>query len=96
MDKQRAVQRGLERKTPVVMPRLCVDEKGMGHGHSYLTIVARAEAGRTTVEYVGEGRQQESLDAFWEGLQPAQLAGIEAVAMDMWDPFIQFDAGPCA
>ena len=87
--KQRAVQRGLARKQPVVMPRLCVDEKGMGQGHNYLTIVARAEAGRTTVEYVGEGRQQESLDAFWEGLQPAQLGGIEAVAMDMWEPFIQ-------
>ena len=86
--KQRAVKRGLERKTPAVMPRLCVDEKGMGHGHSYLTIVARAEPGRTTVEYVSEGRQQESLDAFWAGLQPAQLAGIEAVAMDMWDPYI--------
>lgn len=87
--KQRAVKRGLERKTPVVMPRLCVDEKGMGHGHNYLTIVARAEAGRTTVEYVGAGREQSSLDAFWESLQPAQLAGIKAVAMDMWDPFIQ-------
>ena len=61
----------------------------MGHGHSYLTIVARAEAGRTTVEYVGEGRQQSSLDAFWQGLQPAQLAGIAAVAMDMWDPYVQ-------
>ena len=87
--KQRAVKRGLERKTPVVMPRLCVDEKGMGHGHSYLTIVARAEARRTTVEYVGEGRQQSSLDAFWEGLTAAQLAGVEAVSMDMWDPYIQ-------
>ena len=87
--KQRAVKRGLERKTPVVMPRLGVDEKGMGHGHSYLTIVARAQAGRTTVEYVGEGRQESSLDAFWEGLPPAQLAGIEAVAMDMGDPYIQ-------
>ena len=70
------------------MPRLCVDEKG------WATVQlpddrGRAEAGRTTVEYVGEGRQQESLDAFWAGLQPAQLAGIEALAMDMWDPFIQ-------
>lgn len=30
--KQRAVKRGLARKTPKVMARLCVDEKGMGHG----------------------------------------------------------------
>lgn len=87
--KQRAVQRGLARKTPVVMPRLCVDEKGMGHGHSYLTIVAQAEPGRTTVQYVGDGRQRETLDAFWRQLQPEQLAGVEAVAMDMWEPFVQ-------
>src|SRR5208282_1922067 len=87
--KQRAVKRGLARKTPVVMPRLCVDEKGMGHGQNYLTIVAQVAAERTTVQYVGEGRQESRLDAFWQGLQPAQLAGIEAVAMDMWDPYVQ-------
>jgi transposase len=51
--KQRAVKRGLGRKTPVVMPRLCVDEKGLGHGHSYLTIVAQAEPGRTTAGNAG-------------------------------------------
>ena len=87
--KQRAVKRGLARKTPKVMARLCVDEKGMGHGHDYMTIVAQAEAGQTTVQYVGEGREQESLDAFWEGLMAEQLAGVEAIAMDMWKPYVQ-------
>ena len=80
--KQRAVKRGLARKTPTLMPRLCVDEKGMGHGHDYLTIVAQVGAEQTTVEYVGEERQQESLDAFWESLTAEQLAGVEAVGMD--------------
>ena len=87
--KQRAVKRGLARKTPPVMARLCVDEKGMGHGHDYMTIVAHAEAGQTTVQYVGEGREQESLDAFWESLMAEQLAGVEAIAMDMWKPYVQ-------
>ena len=87
--KQRAVKRGLARKTPKVMARLCVDEKGMGHGHDYMTIVAQAEAGQTTVQYVGEGRERESLDAFWEGLMAEQLAGVEAIAMDMWKPYVQ-------
>ena len=87
--KQRAVKRGLARKTPEVMERLCVDEKAMGHGQNYLTIVARVQEDQTTVEYVGEGRQQESLDAFWESLTAKQLAGVEAVAMDMWDPYVQ-------
>ena len=87
--KQRAVKRGLARKQPAVMPRLCVDEKGVGNGQDYLTIVAQVQAERTTVQYVGDGREQGSLDAFWQSLLPAQLAGAEAVGMDMWEPFVQ-------
>ena len=87
--KQRAVERGLARKTPAVMPRLCVDEKGMGHGQKYLTIVAQVSRERTTVEYVGEERQRESLDAFWESLTAEPLAGVEAVGLDLWEPYVQ-------
>jgi transposase len=87
--KQRAVARGLARKSPTVMPHLCVDEKGMGHGQNYLTIVAQVTDERTTVAYVGEERQRESLDAFWESLTPEQLAGVEAVAMDLWEPYVR-------
>src|ERR1039458_7185444 len=67
--KQRAVKRGLARKVPAVMARLCVDEKGMGRGQDYLTIVAQVTEQQTTVEYVGEDRNQASLDAFWEALR---------------------------
>ena len=87
--KQRAVQRGLARKVPAVMPRLCVDEKGLGGGQNYLTVVAQVTAQQTTVEYVAEERTQASLDGFWAGLTPAQLAGVEAVAMDMWQPYVR-------
>lgn len=87
--KQRAVKRGLARKVPAVMKRLCVDEKGMGGGQNYLTIVAQVSEEQTTVEYVGEERQRESLDAFWESLTVEQLAGVEAVAMDLWEPYVQ-------
>jgi len=87
--KQRAVKRGLARKEPKVMKRLCVDEKGMGNGHNYLTIVANVSGDRTTVEYVGEEREQASLDAFWKGLTAEQLAGVEAVGMDMWEPYVR-------
>jgi transposase len=88
--KQRAVQRGLARKTPQVMPRLCVDEKSIGVGQSYMTIVAEVAPGvAARVEYVGEGRKRESLDAFWTGLSETQRAGVTAVAMDMWEPYMQ-------
>lgn len=88
--KQRAVQRGLGRKQPAVMPRLCVDEKSVGVGHQYMTLVAEVSPGiPARVEYVGEGRTRESLDAFWKQLTAEQLGGVEAVAMDMWEPYLQ-------
>jgi transposase len=88
--KQRAVKRGLARRQPRVMGRLCVDEKSVGVGQQYMTIVAQVEEGRSArVEYVGEGRSRESLDAFWEQLSEEQRAGVEAVAMDMWEPFLR-------
>ena len=92
--KQRAVQRGLARKQPTVMPRLCVDEKAMGHGHDYLTIVADVSGEKTTVAYVGEEREQASLDAFWQSLTVEQLAGVQAVGMDMWEPYVRSTLAP--
>ena len=42
---------------------------------------------RVTVEYIADDRKKTSLDAFYLSLSKEQLAGIEAVAMDMWEPF---------
>ena len=90
--KQRAVKRGLERKPVRVNPELCVDEKSVARGHQYLTVVARVDGDGTTVDYVGEDRKQESLDAYWRTLSQEQLDGIEAVAMDMWEPYVNSTA----
>ena len=38
--------------------------------------------------YVAEDRTQASLDSFWATLSDEQVASIQAVAMDMWDPYI--------
>jgi transposase len=84
---ERAVERGQLAKQARVIARLGVDEKSIAKGHKYFTLVSDVERG--TVEYVGDHRRQESLDAFYAGLTPKQLAGIEAVAMDMWDPCFQ-------
>ena len=86
--KQRAVQRGLARKKAQPLPRLGVDEKSFGKGQDYVTIVARLDPGKSaTVEYVCDDRKKESMDAFWASLTEDQLKSVEAVAMDMWEPF---------
>jgi transposase len=82
----RAVRRGLQRRQAEPVPRLGVDEKSFRKRHRYFTIVNDLDRGR--VLYVAEGRRQASLDGFWGTLTAEQLAGVEAVAMDMWDPYV--------
>lgn len=83
---ERAVERGRQRKQRTVVPRLGVDEKAIAKGHKYITLVCDLDQG--TVEYLSDDRKKESLNRYYESLSPEQLAGIEAVAMDMWDPYI--------
>jgi transposase len=81
----RAVARGLKRREADPIPRIGVDEKAFCKGHSYATLVVDLD--RACVLYVAPDRKQASLDGFWGTLTPQQLASIEAVAMDMWDPY---------
>lgn len=86
--KQRAVKRGLARKATRPLRWVGVDEKSAGRGQNYVTVVARVEPGRAaTVEHVGDGRTQETLDQFWERVPREVRAGVEAVAMDLWAPY---------
>jgi transposase len=85
--KARAVTRGLHRRTQEVVQHLGVDEKAIAKRHRYLTVVA--DLAQSRVLYLAEDRKQESLDGFWATLTPEQQDGIEAIAMDMWEPYIQ-------
>jgi transposase len=85
--KGRAVKRRLARRAPEIVGRLGVDEKAIAKRHRYLTIVADLEQSR--VLYLADDRKQDSLDGFWPTLTPAQRDGITAVAMDMWEPYVQ-------
>ena len=38
--------------------------------------------------YVAEDREQSSLDGFWSTITAEQRDSIEAVALDMWDPYL--------
>ena len=83
---ERAVKRGLERRQAEPVAQIGVDEKAFRKGHNYLTLVNDLARGR--VLYVAEDRNQSSLDGFWETLTPQQIGAVEAVAMDMWNPYI--------
>lgn len=84
---QRAVGRGQLRKQDLPIKHLGVDEKAFRKGHSYMTVVCDLE--RSTVEYVAEDRKTESLAGYYQRLSPPQMAALEAVAMDMWAPYVK-------
>lgn len=83
----RAVARGLSRRKDQFVRFIGIDEKAIKKRHKYFTIVSDLESG--TVLYLGRGRKQQALDAFWSKLSPGQLAAVEGVAMDMWAPYFE-------
>lgn len=83
---QRAVARGMRRKKATVITHLGIDEKAIAKGHKYMTLVYDIK--RSVVDFVVEDRKQGSLDGYFATRTPEQLKGIEAMAMDMWDPFV--------
>jgi transposase len=66
---------------------LAVDEISIKKGHRYLTIVLDYVSGG--VVFVGKKRKAKTLEKFFNKLNGKQRNGIEAVVMDMWDPFIK-------
>lgn len=66
---------------------LAVDEIAMKKGSaSFMTVVLDYISGR--VVWTGLGHDKQTLDCFFAGMTDEQKAQIQAVAMDMWDPFI--------
>ena len=84
---RRAVERGLERRQLERLKYLGMDEKSFRRGQSYITLLTDLEESR--VLDVVEERTVEAADQLWDTLSPQQKQAIEAVAVDMWEPFIQ-------
>jgi len=66
---------------------LAVDEVSVRKGHHYMTVVLNYLTGR--VVWMGKGRKAETFMAFFKGMTDKQIEKLEAIAMDMWDPFIK-------
>jgi transposase len=65
---------------------VAIDEIALKKGHNYMTVVLDYLTGR--VVWMGPGRNKETLDAFFAQMSDAQKDSIQAVAMDMWEPYI--------
>ena len=84
---RRAVERGLEQRQLEGLKHLGMDEKSFKRGQSYITLLTDLDQSR--VLDVVEERTVAAADQLWTTLTPEQKQSVEAVAVDLWAPFIQ-------
>lgn len=65
---------------------IAIDEIAVRKGHNYMTVIMNYFTGK--IIWMGPGRNKETLDSFFGGMTDGQKRAIEAVAMDMWEPYI--------
>jgi len=90
---KRAVERGLERRGDEPIRRIGIDEKSFRSGHRYVSLLNDLEGGRV-IEVV-EGRDQLGASRLFEALTDSQRERVEAIALDMWRPFINASREKC-
>jgi len=84
---KRAVERGLLRRETQEIKYLGIDEKGIGRGHHYATMLNDVENNR--VWEVVEHRDDQATNKIFSTLSQQQREHVEAVAMDMWPAFMK-------
>jgi transposase len=77
----RAVARGLQRRSTEAVTHVGLDEKSFGRGHSYVSVMTDHKPARV-LEVVPD-RTTEAAVALWESLPETQRAKVVAVSMDM-------------
>jgi transposase len=78
---ERAVERGLARRTTAGIKQVGLDEKSFQRGQRYISLMTDLK-GQRVLEVV-PGRDTEQAIALWEKLPAAQRLKVEAAAMDM-------------
>ena len=84
---ERAVQRGLARRTEHPVKQMAIDETSFQKRHEYITVIMDRE--RDVVVEVLDDRKANTVSDWFASKNEAFLSGIETISMDMWDPFIK-------
>ena len=83
---ERAVERGLARRSTEGVRYVGLDEKSFGRGQRYVSIATDIKVAR--VLEVVPGNDQAAGESLWLALAPEQRAKVEAAAMDMSAGFV--------
>jgi transposase len=84
---EKSVERGKARKKNTPMPRIGIDEKAFRKGHNYITLIYDLD--RSTVEAISDGNDIRAGNTAFSQLSEEQLAGVEAIAMDMSAAYVK-------
>ena len=76
---------GLREREPRLPKELGIDDKHVGKSHPYLTVLYDLEQG--TVVDVLETRKDGPLRSYFLQFPAEQIAQVQAVAVDMWEPY---------
>jgi transposase len=90
---ERVVARKLDPSRLQRLYRIGIDEVSYRKGHKYLTVVADHETGDPV--WIGEGRSQATVSAFFGELGEERAKKLGAISMDMCAPYI-LEAKACA
>lgn len=82
---ERAVERGLDRRTVQSVRHVGMDEKSFGKGHDYVSIITDLDGHR--VLDVAKDRTIQAADDLWQTLDEDQRLTVESVSVDMWQAF---------
>lgn len=83
---ERAVERGLDRRTLQSVRHVGMDEKSFGKGHDYVSLMTDLDDHR--VLDVAKDRTIEAADELWQTLEENQRLEVESVSVDMWQAFM--------
>lgn len=85
---ERAVARGMSRRTVELPEALAVDETSFQKRHEYVTVVHDPRSPGKRVLHVADGRGKETLKGFLGGFSVEDRSRVKVVAMDMHEPYI--------
>jgi transposase len=83
---RRSVERGMSRRQDETLTYVGMDEKSIGSGHRYASVLSDITGSRV-LELV-PGHKLENAEALLKTLTPRQRQGVRAAAMDMWSAYI--------
>ena len=82
---ERAVARGLKRRSVEEVEHVGMDEKSFRRRHHYVTVLTDLDGSR--VLEVSEGRDEKAANEAWRSMPEKQRKQVKAAAIDMWAAF---------